>query len=157
MNKPVWVLDTNVVLDCLHFADPVARPILRALEAGRIECRVTAATLGELQRVLAYPALRIDAAAQATIEARYRALAQCVEIACEIRLPRCRDADDQKFLELAAAGAAVLVTKDRALLKLARRRDLGFRILSPVQAVAALADEAPTPASGQTASAAPPR
>ncbi|MEW5965432.1 MAG: putative toxin-antitoxin system toxin component, PIN family [Pseudomonadota bacterium] len=157
MNKPVWVLDTNVVLDCLHFADPAARPIVQALEAGRIECRVTSAMLDELHRVLGYPALRIDAATQATIEARYRVLAQCVEAARDATLPRCRDADDQKFLELAAAGAAVLVSKDRALLKLARRRGLGFRILSPAQAAAVLADAAPTPASARTASAAPPR
>ena len=32
LTKPVWVLDTNVVLDLLHFADPLALPILQALE-----------------------------------------------------------------------------------------------------------------------------
>jgi predicted nucleic acid-binding protein len=54
------------------------------------------------------------------------------------RLPQCRDPDDQKFLELAmAANADVLVTKDRALLELARRkraqvgRTVPFRILTP--------------------------
>lgn len=157
MSKPIWVLDTNVVLDCLHFADPAALPILQALEAGRIECRVTSATLDELHRVLGYPALRIGAAAQSAIEARYRALVHRVEVAHDGRLPRCRDADDQKFLELAAAGSAVLVSKDRALLKLARRRGLGFRILSPAQAAAALADAVLTQASARTASAALPR
>jgi predicted nucleic acid-binding protein len=49
-------------------------------------------------------------------------------------LPRCRDADDQKFLELACAGnASVLLTRDDALLSL-RRRTLRaglFRICSP--------------------------
>jgi predicted nucleic acid-binding protein len=46
-------------------------------------------------------------------------------------LPRCRDPHDQKFLELAlAAQADVLVTKDRALLELARRK-LPFRIAPP--------------------------
>jgi predicted nucleic acid-binding protein len=49
-------------------------------------------------------------------------------------LPRCRDADDQKFLELAAAlPAEALVSKDRALLDLRRRR-LPFAILSPLEA-----------------------
>ncbi len=50
------------------------------------------------------------------------------------RLPVCSDPDDQKFLELAlACGAAYLVTKDRALLELARRSDraLPFRIVTP--------------------------
>lgn len=134
------MLDTNVVLDCLHFADPVALPILHALEEGRIECRATQATLDELQRVLGYPALRLDAAMQERIGTRYRALAGCVEAAGLATLPRCRDADDQKFLELAAAaGAVALVSKDRALLKLAGRRGLGFRILTPALAVAELA------------------
>jgi predicted nucleic acid-binding protein len=46
-------------------------------------------------------------------------------------LPRCRDADDQKFLELAAAaGARYLVSKDQALLELAPRVSL-FRIAAP--------------------------
>jgi predicted nucleic acid-binding protein len=39
-----------------------------------------------------------------------------------VRLPVCTDKDDQKFLELARdANADVLITKDKALLKLARR------------------------------------
>jgi predicted nucleic acid-binding protein len=49
-------------------------------------------------------------------------------------LPRCRDRDDQKFLELAyASGADWLVSKDRDVLKMARRiaRDFDFRIAAP--------------------------
>ena len=38
-------------------------------------------------------------------------------------LPRCRDADDQKFLILAArCKADLLITRDKLLLKLARHR-----------------------------------
>ena len=54
-------------------------------------------------------------------------------------LPKCRDRDDQKFLELAHASEADwLVSKDRALLKLAKRtaRDFGFRIAQPAPFVA---------------------
>jgi predicted nucleic acid-binding protein len=40
-----------------------------------------------------------------------------------VRLPVCTDKDDQKFLELARdANATILITKDKALLKLARKR-----------------------------------
>ena len=48
-------------------------------------------------------------------------------------MPRCRDPDDQKFLEAAAAARAdALITKDEALLELARRKTkLPFRILTP--------------------------
>jgi putative PIN family toxin of toxin-antitoxin system len=54
------------------------------------------------------------------------------------RLPRCRDPDDQKFLEAALAGGAdALISKDKALLDLTRRkkaqvgRTVPFRILHP--------------------------
>ena len=56
-----------------------------------------------------------------------------------VALPRCKDRDDQKFLELARDGSADwLVTSDKALLKLARRRKLAhlFRILTPDQSLA---------------------
>jgi predicted nucleic acid-binding protein len=49
-------------------------------------------------------------------------------------LPVCRDPEDQKFLELANDCAAhFLVTRDRALLVLGRRKvqPLSFRIVTP--------------------------
>jgi uncharacterized protein len=66
-------------------------------------------------------------------------------------LPKCKDRDDQKFLELAhAAQADWLVSKDRAVLKLARRiaRDFGFQIAEPrpFVAVCALPADEPAPA-----------
>ena len=65
-------------------------------------------------------------------------LAECRRVAKRIesvlteaeraRLPRCRDGDDQKFLEAARdARAEFLVTKDKALLGLAAP----FRIVTP--------------------------
>ncbi len=56
-------------------------------------------------------------------------------------LPRCDDPDDQKFLELAlACGAQYLVTRDAALLDLARHktRPLPFSIVTPAQLAAIL-------------------
>lgn len=130
---PRLVLDTNVALDLLHFADPAALPILRALEAGRAQSFVTAETLDELQRVVNYPEFGLNPSAQAEMLARYRAGSRLVATpAPKASLPRCRDPDDQPFLDLAAAVEAdVLVSKDRALLKLARWPNLGFRILTP--------------------------
>ena len=55
-----------------------------------------------------------------------------------VALPRCRDKDDQKFLELARdAGADQLISADKDLLRLARRDKLRglFRILSPESAL----------------------
>ncbi|KAG0165431.1 hypothetical protein DFQ30_008478 [Apophysomyces sp. BC1015] len=68
-------------------------------------------------------------------------------------LPLCRDRDDQKFLELAlTANAQWLVTKDQALLKMARRivRDFGFRILAPAPFVAAMGLAPPAPGDNAT-------
>ncbi|MBX3622048.1 MAG: PIN domain-containing protein [Rhizobacter sp.] len=48
-----------------------------------------------------------------------------------IRL-RCTDPDDQKFIDLAVANARWLVSRDRAVLKLARRAALfGLQVVSP--------------------------
>lgn len=149
------MIDTNVVLDLLHFYDAIARPLWLALEAGRVRCVASAATLDELQRVLAYPEFDLDAARQAALFARYRALsetAQTVEGCAGLphkgppihyglkpvwnRMPRCSDPDDQKFIELAAAvGAQGLVSKDRAVLKLRRRCAPQFLIMCPDEAV----------------------
>jgi putative PIN family toxin of toxin-antitoxin system len=137
LGKPLLVLDTNVVLDLLHFEDPLARPLLNALEAGRLRCVVTDATLGELQRVLAYPEFALDTAQQALLLARYETLTKLEEsVASGAGLPHCSDPDDQKFIELAAAsGAEALVSKDRAVLKLRRRCAPLFRIMTPAEAV----------------------
>lgn len=131
------VLDTNVILDLVVFDDPGAAPLRAAVEAGTATLFTSAACLAELHRVLAYPDLGLAAAAQNAAYDWYASRAQCAEISATPLLPRCRDADDQKFLELAwaagAAGAAQLVTKDKALLELARRVDrLGrFAITHP--------------------------
>ncbi len=161
MNSPLWVLDTNVVLDLLHFDDAAARPLRLALEAGRLRCVVTASTLEEWRRVLAYPEFGLDPAQRATLVARYQCLSEMagtVEADASQphkgnpihsgllstpggkpawrRMPRCSDPDDQMFLELAAATHALgLVSKDRALLKLRRRCAPHFRIMTPAEAV----------------------
>ncbi|WP_323121581.1 putative toxin-antitoxin system toxin component, PIN family [Burkholderia alba] len=154
------VLDSNVWIDILVFDDPATRPIRAALEAGTLVALIDARCLTELERVLDYPQFReraLDkAAALATVARLARQVAspaQAAADAAESRpLPRCKDRDDQKFLELAhAAQAEWLVSKDRALLKLARRtaRDFGFRIAQPAPFVAAcaLADGEPEPVS----------
>jgi hypothetical protein len=78
LNKPLWVIDTNVVLDLLHFDDVAARPLRLALEDGRVRCVVSDSTLAEWRRVLAYPEFGLDSAQQATLFARYEALADTV-------------------------------------------------------------------------------
>ena len=136
MSSPLLVLDTNVVLDLLHFDDGVARPVLAALQSGRVCCVATRQTLEELRRVLAYPEFALDPARQAAILERYQAMSLMVEtVSASVEMPLCSDPDDQKFLELAAASNAQgLVSKDRALLKLRRRCATHFQVMTPAEA-----------------------
>lgn len=136
-----FVLDTNVVLDLFHWANTDAVPIMAALESGRIACFADERTLDELQRVLTYPQLKMTPDMMVERYARYSGLIQLVPAGEAPPLPRCKDRDDQKFLELAArCQANYLVSKDKALLRLRGRTTLGFQILKPAAASALLAD-----------------
>ncbi len=133
-NSPSLVLDTNVVLDLLLFDDPAVRGLREALEAGHLRCVVSDATFDEWLRVLCYPEFALDPARQAALAADYRALAEMTDAVCTTALPRCRDPDDQKFLALAAAArAAALVSKDRAVLRLRRGCAPWFAIVTPAE------------------------
>jgi len=117
------VLDTNVVLDLVVFDDPGVAALRAAVEARRVTVLGSADCRAELQHVLAYPRFGLDIASQERALAWFDTHAEILDAppACP-PLPRCSDPDDQKFLELAWAGEAdVLVTKDKALLELARR------------------------------------
>ena len=81
----------------------------------------------------------LDAGAQQALLADYRAfVTPCeAEDAEDFALPRCRDADDQKFLILARrCRADLLITRDRLLLAVARQRRLllPFAIVTAVEA-----------------------
>ena len=135
------VLDTNVWLDWLVFGDPSVAPLKAAVDGGQAEVFMTPACEQELARVLTYPLRKtpLDASAQAACLETCRRVVRWLDSSCvsaATPLPMCRDPDDQKFLELARdCGAGFLVTKDRALLVLARRKyqPLPFRILTPQQ------------------------
>src|SRR5574343_954249 len=136
------VLDTNVVLDLFHWANVDAVPIMAALEAGQITCLADESTLDELRRVLTYPQLKLTPEMISERYARYSALVEVIAAGESPPLPRCKDRDDQKFLELAArSGADLLVSKDKALLKLRGRTKLAFQILKPAAASALLAEQ----------------
>jgi putative PIN family toxin of toxin-antitoxin system len=132
--KPI-VIDTNVCLDLFVFRDPRWAPLLAALESGRVRAVTRADCRDEYRIVLHYAHLPLDDATRPHAADRFDALIEVVAPTSRaLRLPVCTDRDDQKFLEIARdADAAVLVTKDKALLKLARRtaRENLFRIMTP--------------------------
>lgn len=144
--KPI-VIDTNVCLDLFVFHDPRWTPLLAALEGGALEAVTRADCRSEYLAVLHYPHLPVDDASRPQAAARFDALIKVVAPEVKpIQLPVCSDRDDQKFLELARdAGAGILITKDKALLKLGRKTAQAglFRIMLPeawvkLQAAAAL-------------------
>lgn len=133
-SKPI-VIDTNVCLDLFVFRDPRWAPLLAALESGEVQAVTRADCRDEYLAVLNYPHLPLDERTRPEAAARFDALLRVVApSARHVRLPVCTDRDDQKFLEIARdADAEVLVTKDKALLKLARRtaREGLFKIMLP--------------------------
>jgi predicted nucleic acid-binding protein len=118
------VLDTNIVLDLLVFADPHARPLKQALEDGGLRWLATAAMREELARVLAYPKL-------APRVAFHRGSAEAVLGDFDrhamlhdspAKAPvTCGDPDDQKFIDLAVAHRCTLLSKDREVLRMRKR------------------------------------
>lgn len=138
MNSILVVPDTNVCLDLFVFRDPAIRKFYDAIKADMFHLITRKDCREEWLRVLEYPKLNLKGAEKERSKLEFD---ECIElIEPEKRdyhlLPVCSDKDDQKFMELAFdAGAGVLITKDKALLKLARKntRNGFFRIITPDQ------------------------
>jgi putative PIN family toxin of toxin-antitoxin system len=115
------VLDTNVLLDWLVFRNPEIDPLVSALHTRQLEWVATHAMRVELDRVLGYTAVAARLPDTAAIDAAWQAHAVMLDSAPRAPM-RCRDDDDQKFIDLAvAARARWLITKDRDLLRLSKR------------------------------------
>ena len=118
------VLDTNIVLDLFVFNDPAAQPLLQQLESGALRWISTPAMRDELARVLAYPQI-VKSLAHHRIEAEQvlqRFDAQAHRVDAPPKAPvTCKDPDDQKFIDLAVAHQARLLSKDRAVLCMQKR------------------------------------
>lgn len=128
------VFDTNVLVSVLLYRDSALAYLPEAWAGRSIVPLSDQSVIDELSRILTELGARkfqLQAAQVEAIVARYVSLAEPVPAipAIEGTLPKCKDSDDQKFLELAQRGKAdVLVTNDGALLGLARRTR--FLILS---------------------------
>lgn len=118
------VLDTNIVLDLLVFADPRTRQLREELHAGALRWLATSAMREELARVLEYPKLAPRVlfhrdGAQAVLDdfdrhARLLAIPPKAPVTCG-------DPDDQKFIDLAVAHRCILLSKDREVLRMRKR------------------------------------
>ena len=136
------VLDTNVLVSALVFADGRLVPLRRTWRKGLVVPLVCRATVEELLRVLAYPKFRLTAAEREDLLADILPFCETVVIDEPIDdLPPCRDVHDRMFLELAVAvRAGALVTGDADLLALADR--FLIPILTPTALLDRLSDRA---------------
>ena len=131
--RPV-VLDTNIVLDVFVFADARVAGLREALHAREALWIATAAMRDECARVLGYPQiakrLAFYALSANDVLAHFDAHAQVVDAAPKCAYT-CKDADDQGFIDLAAAHGALLLSKDAEVLCMRKRLErLGAVIAS---------------------------
>ena len=139
---PIIVLDTNVVLDWLVFRNPACAALGDALAARTLRWYASAAMRDELAHVLGRGVAKAWATDPVALWTQWER--DCVELATPTFLApamrlRCTDADDQMFIDFSLAhGARWLLSRDRAVLKLARRaRPFGLAIATPTDWAAA--------------------
>ena len=133
---PRAVLDTNVLLDLWLFDDPSVRSLRAGIEAGSFQPLRSTDCDAEFAEVIGREQFGLDKAAQRALLARWTA---CSEPIADVApaLLTCADPGDQKFLDAAlSARADLLLTRDKTLLKLARRAEAaGLRIRKPEAAM----------------------
>ena len=122
MNK--IVLDTNIVLDLFVFNDAKAASLKQALQSGTRQWIATQPMRDELERVLAYrqiaPRLAFYQLTATDILAQFENFSQLNPVAPKASVT-CKDPDDQKFIDLAVQHQATLLSKDNAVLCMAKR------------------------------------
>ncbi|OWQ82924.1 hypothetical protein CDN99_27670 [Roseateles aquatilis] len=131
------VLDTQVVMDWLVFGEATLLPLIEAVESRRLHWIATKAMEAELLHVIGRGVAASYAPDAARVQEAFALHCRFIgDPVLGMARPRCSDPDDQKFIDLALACAAVqptwLISRDRAVLKVARRAGkLGLPILSP--------------------------
>ena len=130
------VLDTNVLLDLWLFNDPSVRPLRAAIDAGSLRAIRSRECDAEFEEVLAREGFGLDGAARAEMLTRWARCSEPIEDVAPAPII-CADPDDQKFLDAAfTVRADWLLTRDKALLRLARRAvAAGLRITRPSAAM----------------------
>jgi putative PIN family toxin of toxin-antitoxin system len=118
------VLDTNIVLDLWVFRDERVVSLHQDLAKDEVTWLATSAMRDQLACVLAYEHIGARmAAANVSPEhvlGAFDAHANIVDAAPAAKFT-CRDTDDQKFIDLAVAHGARLISKDKQVLALRRK------------------------------------
>ena len=114
------VLDTNVLVSALVFAEGSLSWLRVSWRSKTVVPLASRDTTNELLRVLTYPKFELTGDDIEHLLADYLPWCEPVTVSEAPLVPECRDPFDRPFLELALCGEAdALVTGDRALLALA--------------------------------------
>ena len=134
---PIAIVDTNALLDWRVFKDPAAQPLAEALTAGRMRWLASPSMEQEWHQVWPRSYLKRWAPDPMLTLTVFQHAAFVDE---PPRGPyRCKDPDDQKFIDLAVQHRATLLSKDRAVWSMARRlATLGVSAGCAVQAAPGL-------------------
>lgn len=131
------IMDTQVVMDWLVFNEPSLLPLIASVESRHLHWVATEAMRAELLHVIGRGVAARYAPDVSRIHSAFEAHCRLLpEPSLGIARPRCSDTDDQKFIDLGLSLAATqptwLISRDRAVLKVAKRAGrLGLSILSP--------------------------
>lgn len=131
------ILDTQIVMDWLVFDEPRVMPIIALVESRHLLWTATPAMKAEMLHVLGRGVAARYEPDLSRIDAAFGGHCELVdEPVLGMGRPRCSDEDDQKFIDLglhlASQGPTTLMSRDRAVLKVAKRAArFGLEIVAP--------------------------
>ncbi len=105
MNKPVWVIDTNVLISAALTSGGTCDRVMRAVVDGHVRLAWSAGILAEYRAVLLRPKFKFSESVVASLLAAFPPEGQVIPVTTAL-LP---DRDDEVFL------ATALATDDRIL------------------------------------------
>lgn len=120
---PCYILDTNIWLDWLVFQNEMLDELKAAWHNKKFEIIFTAEMLFELTDVIARAQFKLTSAQQIEALDEFARTARMVEtLPKPLQSIRCKDKDDQVFIDMALAHQATwLISKDKHLLVLRGR------------------------------------
>lgn len=134
------VIDTNVVISALVFKSGSLSRLQDLWQSGQLLPLASRETTQELLSVLKYPKFALSEHEQHEVLAAYLPYCEVLpEPKPRIKMPKCRDTDDDAYLKLAAgAHADLLITGDADLHAVVAK--LPFQIVTPREFLQRLKD-----------------
>lgn len=131
---PLAVLDSNVVFDVWYWNDKDAQVLKTAILEKRLQLVSTPSCLKEFAVVLNRPQFKLSESEQDRLLENVLSHVTVARSSVE-GMVRCRDTDDEKFLNLAfETRADFLFTKDKTVLRAGRKLvSLGTKTMKPAE------------------------